>query len=261
MEQLHRTALQNGIPALYHYEKFNATYLITTLRDQIIHCSDPASLNDPWDCKPAFDPHALDNPEVLEREMAWRIPHPAKHLWEEQMRTDPTARVDFMLGASKSIEAMLAQRRIYCLTPKPDNNLMWSHYADNHRGICLEFSVPDNPLFSKAAEVVYREEYPHWVPCDIKDRPGLVMELILTKSADWCYEKRIPACQRSNECLVQLSSTAWRFFPSAERCYEIRNHGMPIRSQEHQWTHPGTCTRACNQEGDPLPQSLHPRNR
>jgi len=189
VEQLHRTALQNGIPTLYHYEKFNAAYLSTTLRDQVIHCSDPANLNDPWDCKPAFDPHALDDPEVLEREMAWRVPHPAKHLWEKQMRADPKARIEFMIGASKSIQAMLAQRRIYCLTPKPDNTLMWSHYADNHRGICLEFSVPDNLLFSKAAEVVYREVYPHWVPCDINDKPGLVMELILTKSADWCYEK------------------------------------------------------------------------
>ena len=27
MEQLHRTALQNGIPSLYHYQTFNAEYL------------------------------------------------------------------------------------------------------------------------------------------------------------------------------------------------------------------------------------------
>ena len=105
------------------------------------------------------------------------------------MRADPSARIDFMLGASKSIQAMLAERRIYCLTPKGGNILMWSHYADNHRGICLEFSVADNPLFRTAKEVVYRKEYPHWVPCDINDKPGLVMELILTKSCDWRYEE------------------------------------------------------------------------
>ncbi len=189
IEQLHRTAFQNGIPALHHYEKFNSEYLATTLRDHTIHCSNPANLNDPWDCKPAFDPHALDDPEVLEREMAWRTPHPAKHLWEEQMRADPDARVQFMLEASKSIQAMVAERRIYCLTPKADNVLMWSHYADNHRGICLVFGVADNPLFRTASEVVYRKEYPHWVPCDINDRPGLVMELILSKSCDWSYEE------------------------------------------------------------------------
>ena len=105
------------------------------------------------------------------------------------MRADPNARVEFMRGASASIQAMVAERRIYCLTPKPSNVLMWSHYADNHRGICLEFGVADNPLFRTASEVVYRKEYPHWVPCDINDKPGLVMELILTKSCEWSYEE------------------------------------------------------------------------
>jgi Protein of unknown function (DUF2971) len=188
VEQSHRTALENGVPTLYHYEKFNARYLTTTLRDKIIHCSNPSNLNDPWDCKPAFDPHSLDNPEVLEREIAWRPEHPAKHLWAEQMRNQSQARVDFIVGASKSVGQMLAQRRIYCLTPRADSTLMWSHYADYHRGICLEFSVA-NRLFSRAREVVYREEYPRWVPCGINDEPSRVMELILTKSSDWSYEK------------------------------------------------------------------------
>lgn len=181
--------MQNRIPALYHYEKFNAEYLTTTLRDETIHCSNPTNLNDPWDCKPAFDPHSLDDPDVLQREIAWREEHPAKHLWAAKMRQDPQFRADFIIGQSASIEKMLARRRIYCLTPKADSTLMWSHYADNHHGICLEFGVLDNLLFRTAGKVEYREEYPRWVPCDINDAPGRVMELILTKSSDWSYEE------------------------------------------------------------------------
>ncbi len=30
---------------------------------------------------------------------------------------------------------------VYCLCEKPDNLLMWSHYADAHRGICLQFDT------------------------------------------------------------------------------------------------------------------------
>lgn len=126
MEQLHRSALQNGIPTLYHYEKFDPDYLATTLHKNIIHCSHPKNLNDPWDCKPVFDPHALDDPEVLEREIAWRQEHAAKGLWADwadEMRSDPEFRVSFMIGASPPIEAMIARRRIYCLTPKPDSTL------------------------------------------------------------------------------------------------------------------------------------------
>ncbi|HEY6346539.1 MAG TPA: DUF2971 domain-containing protein [Bryobacteraceae bacterium] len=188
MEQLHRTAFQNDIALLYHYEKFNLEYLATILQKNIIHCSDPKNLNDPWDCKPVFDPHALDDPEILEREIAWRQEHPDKHLWAAKMRSDPEFRVSFMINASPPIEAMLARRRIYCLTPKPDSTLIWSHYAENHRGICLEFST-SNPLFRRACEVIYQKEYPRWAPCDIHENPGRVMELILTKSSDWLYEQ------------------------------------------------------------------------
>ena len=79
IEPLHRTALQNGIPFLYHYQGFNPEYLASTLLNNEIHGSDPKNLNDPWDCKPMFDPHALDDPELLEREIGWREDHPAKH--------------------------------------------------------------------------------------------------------------------------------------------------------------------------------------
>jgi hypothetical protein len=60
--------------------------------------------------------------------------------------------VDFFAVASKPLQQMLAERRIYCLTPKADSTLMWSHYADNHCGVCLEFSVANNMLPRYAAE-------------------------------------------------------------------------------------------------------------
>jgi hypothetical protein len=188
VERLHRTAFDDGVLKLYHYEKFNPTYLTTTLRDNIVHCANPAKLNDPWDCKPAFDPHCLDDPATLEREIAMGPETPAKDLWEARLRTDAQAHVPAMLRASKSMEDMLAKRRIYCLTPKPDSILMWSHYAENHHGICLEFSVADNMLFRFAAKVEYRKEYPRWAPTDLSDGRR-VMELILTKSSDWNYEE------------------------------------------------------------------------
>jgi hypothetical protein len=189
MKLLHRTALDNGIPVLYHYEKFNPKHLETTLREKIIHCSNPANLNDPWDCRPAFDPTSLEDPEALEREIAWRTEDPAKHLWAARMRADQKFRVDFIVGQSNSLQRAFGYRRIYCLTPKADSTLMWSHYADDHHGICLEFGVPTNMLFSKACEVMYREEYPKWVPSEFNDEPARVMEFILTKAADWSYEK------------------------------------------------------------------------
>lgn len=62
---------------------------------------------------------------------------------------------------------------------------MWSHYADNHRGICLEFDTA-NPLFSEALGVVYCSEYPRWLPHEME---RIAFEMLLTKAEDWKYER------------------------------------------------------------------------
>jgi hypothetical protein len=60
-----KSAGELGIETLYHYEPFNCAYLSAILREQRIHCSNPANLNDPWDCHPWFDGKALDTEDVL----------------------------------------------------------------------------------------------------------------------------------------------------------------------------------------------------
>jgi len=47
-----------------------------------------------------------------------------------------------------------------CLSGKWDNTLMWSHYADDHRGFMIEFSGED-PFFNFGfGKVVYSAERP-----------------------------------------------------------------------------------------------------
>jgi hypothetical protein len=60
---------------------------------------------------------------------------------------------------------------------------MWSHYSADHRGVCLEFDK-NNPLIEKARPVRYSQTYPEWTP-----QTANPLELVLTKSMDWCYER------------------------------------------------------------------------
>ena len=102
-----------------------------------------------------------------------------------RLYNDPGYRKKLIGGFSECNRLVIRQKRIYCLTPKPTSNLMWSHYANNHRGICLEFHT-GNPLFSGAKEVVYRPDYPRWLPHEV-DKTGV--EMFLCKSDDWKYEE------------------------------------------------------------------------
>jgi hypothetical protein len=62
---------------------------------------------------------------------------------------------------------------------------MWSHYARNHTGVCLEFLV-DDALFGHALKVDYLENYPSFTPQDANIDPT---SMILAKAKDWAYEE------------------------------------------------------------------------
>ena len=66
---------------------------------------------------------------------------------------------------------------------------MWSHYANDHKGICLEFAN-DNPLIKHARPVHYKNDYPEWTPQNfVLNTDANVLELVLTKAMDWSYER------------------------------------------------------------------------
>lgn len=44
----------------------------------------------------------------------------------------------------------------YCLSEIPDSNLMWSYYANSHKGFCIEF----NREFIEADRVSYKDDIP-----------------------------------------------------------------------------------------------------
>jgi hypothetical protein len=62
---------------------------------------------------------------------------------------------------------------------------MWSHYADRHKGICLEYSCK-NPVFSGALKVEYRDVYPI-IPLVSDEYEDNILPL-MTKSKAWSYE-------------------------------------------------------------------------
>ena len=86
---------------------------------------------------------------------------------------------------------------VLSLSGKNDNILMWSHYADYHKGFCIEFKrSPGNPLGS-TQPVQYVKEYPCFNY--FNDLPGdIAKKIILTKADDWSYEEEWRGIQKAN---------------------------------------------------------------
>ena len=90
---------------------------------------------------------------------------------------DPTLRKAF-----RKTKNELAQKfGVVCLSLSWDNPLLWSHYADRHRGLVLGFDVDTN-LLKKISYVRNR-------PSMERINQELAVKLLFTKYIDWKYEK------------------------------------------------------------------------
>lgn len=184
-------ALFDGIQSLFHYQPLSSeqhkTWLIETLLENKIYCSHPADFNDPWDMKPLVK-ETYNEGDINKFIEYLRNKHASSF---EKMKCTGEFIYDnaFLDELARSFvlwhwEMFEKKFRVYCLTLSSDNLLMWSHYANNHRGICLEFDT-NNSVFGSAWNVEYHEEYPYspW------DNNFDVMRLALTKAKCWMYER------------------------------------------------------------------------
>lgn len=86
---------------------------------------------------------------------------------------------------------------VICLSKTNNINSLWAHYADNHKGICIEYDISncDNYLIKNFCfEIDYVELSDNTL--DIKDyfednyiNLNLMIKPILKKSKDWSYEE------------------------------------------------------------------------
>lgn len=106
---------------------------------------------------------------------------------------DPFECLGFDLSNHKTRQAMEAtksdlgkKRGVLCFSKTWQNPLLWSHYADRHRGLCLGFDVS-------------REIF--WPVAYVDDRPKMptpptseaVQRLLFTKFSHWHYEQEYRA--------------------------------------------------------------------
>ncbi|MFQ1694493.1 DUF2971 domain-containing protein [Aeromonas veronii] len=150
--------------------------------------------------------HTLNDPfeRILSREML--------EYCEENMDKDDKSYRMFkrILGESASIknsyDTLLKQCGVVSLSETQHNLLMWAHYADQHKGICIGYNsnvlenvtFPDFyklPLTQKPLKVNYdiKKTFEYEYDIDFKNQNTL-MKSILTKvltmkGDDWIYEK------------------------------------------------------------------------
>jgi hypothetical protein len=116
---------------------------------------------------------------------------------------------------------------VLCLSAPNDEILLWSHYANGHDGICLEFDVAGHPgAFPRLHPVAYQEAYPD-IPANFPDllqifgpRVEKGTETLLLDIASQFAEGRNGLKAEDPETTTALAVARWFYVKSSHWQYE-----------------------------------------
>jgi len=164
---------------------------------RLLYFSHADQFNDPFDCAPVCTlAKHIDDPEFVAELQADEARMIAESGLSEAevaaLRKSEGVPVEKMAAAvTANIRSLLRDdTRVFCLSQRQDHPLLWSHYADSHRGICVHFRCKYGSLFGLARAVEYkRERLPILIPLKYNISDDDIADAMVRNKADfWGYE-------------------------------------------------------------------------
>jgi hypothetical protein len=176
------------ITSLFKYRPFNQ-HSLQSIIDNAVWFSKPSDFNDPFDCGFMVDEKRLrENVNYALQKICSVTGKNITKLDEENFSIRETD-IEAFLKFQKSVYNLFQNSGIFSLSQINNDILMWGHYADSHRGFCIQYErSPNNPL-GKAEPVEYQDNIPSLTIKDVTSDGNGIDKLWLTKSTHWSYEK------------------------------------------------------------------------
>lgn len=145
----------------------------------LVYPSSPLCFNDPYDCEFCFQSDALEG--VLDRETYIHLLERSFSLKQEEknriLYSDNIERAMQIVlqahggrlsdswmnilqnGLNDCMSTIKDAVRVVCLSEVYDSMLMWSHYAQNHTGFCIEYDFKESDMLCKQLyPVIYTKD-------------------------------------------------------------------------------------------------------
>lgn len=172
---------------LYRYRSITQT--IQFLKNPQFYLNEYTAFNDPFECAVSLDTDFSQ--EDFDRwlsDTGYSVPTIDISRNKEM--------IDGIIASAR--EEVTRKIGICCFTESSNNLLMWSHYADNHKGVCLKYDITIDPsAFLTLHRVVYNDDYPS---LNYIKQQKEVSNALYHKSKAWEYEQewRIIAPNKAN---------------------------------------------------------------
>lgn len=209
---------------LYKYRTFDSVSLGLLCEGESWYAK-PTTFNDPLECLPDLSDD-VDITELVSLhdhfhgERGQRMRNSYRYGWDEDDGEYEVAlphwRNMLVRDIASRLAKMLDTRGVLTLSQRWDSPLMWSHYADSHRGFCIEYDATDHRCMN-----LDRVQY----DCDRgielsavyswlirRDQGGLerfVESAFYRKARDWEYEmewRDVSACNGLHSAPFEVSS-------------------------------------------------------
>ena len=161
------------------------------IRNSIIRLNSPVEFNDPFDLQiiPRADIHDADLKNWIELQIQNPLNEAHKNKLIQFLESGDFKIEHFRNGIIEGmLEAGIKTHGVYCFSRLWDSILMWSHYANKHKGICVCFKISeDSPVSAYLTDVIYADRYPHVYINNSEDYKLFFM----TKYLTWKYEGEV----------------------------------------------------------------------
>lgn len=216
-------------PSIFKYRSVT-DHTLKNLDEDTVWLADPRSLNDPYDCAHSTDLDrmscdllcsmppdlaAMLSPEKFPSEVLAQLSKstdPEGFLIDTMFSGEPTKKRERIKEEMRDLlhtlhedmvrahsETLKGAFKLCSFSERLDSTLMWAHYADYHKGFCIEYDVRAFPPSDYRSRFLYPVIYtdrlydatPHYMKgVEHETFNNLHLNLAgLSKSIDWKYEQ------------------------------------------------------------------------
>ena len=201
---------------IYRYLKFDRAF--EALENLELYAADVRKLNDPFELSPEFSIKSFTDDVIrdmkkqdyhirglfdfegsqrgftdYEQYRSWYLEN-----FEDRFEQLKDARRQLINTGKKDFAQIFSKDwRLICFSRIRDSIIMWSHYADEHKGVVIEFDTCKEPFYNSNGDVIivsvkYSKNKPKYIHShDYKKYENNINNIARSKFTDWKYESEV----------------------------------------------------------------------
>lgn len=185
---------------LYKYVDIESA--IKILSNQTLKFSSPFDFNDPFELSSDFidfNTTSTDLKNLINRKLDGKTRIEKRKFYKENLKNKQV----IIPALKNSLEQIKANMGICCFSKQCDNPLLWSHYGDKHKGVCLGFKMDhtENVIIAHINYIKEQKKIRYW-----DENKNMFPAWACTKSHIWSYENEIRAIYLFQNGLIKFDS-------------------------------------------------------